>query len=132
MTVIRAQAVLRFIAIVFVMVFPCRHALSVNQNATTFIVSVAVHFVFLANMAYKPARFAKSQSETVLTSINKIDLILSIERTAHMFNIPSDPWYNYMQPFRIALLKQIIKARQTDEKKQQEQKSLTQAQQEKS
>jgi len=49
-----------------------------------------------------------------------------------MFNIPSDPWYNYMQPFRIALLKQIIKARQTDEKKQQEQKSLTQAQQEKS
>lgn len=33
-----------------------------------------------------------------------------------MFNIPSDPWYHYMQPFRIALLKQIIKAHQSAEK----------------
>lgn len=36
-----------------------------------------------------------------------------------MFNTPSDPWYNYMQPFRIALLKQIIKVQQQNDEKQQ-------------
>lgn len=26
-----------------------------------------------------------------------------------MFNSRSDPWYNYMQPFRVAMLKHMIK-----------------------
>ena len=32
-----------------------------------------------------------------------------------MFNLPSDPWYHYMQPFRIALLKKMIKVQQQQE-----------------
>ena len=37
-----------------------------------------------------------------------------------MFNLPSDPWYTYMQPFRIVLLKKMIKAQQQASKAQQE------------
>ena len=29
-----------------------------------------------------------------------------------MFNIPSDPWYRYIQPFRNVLLKKMIKAQE--------------------
>jgi len=35
-----------------------------------------------------------------------------------MFNSPSDPWYTYMQPFRIVLLKKMIKAQQDAAKAQ--------------
>jgi hypothetical protein len=38
-----------------------------------------------------------------------------------MFNLPSDPWYRYMQPFRTAFLKKMIKAQQPVEKTHQEQ-----------
>jgi hypothetical protein len=37
-----------------------------------------------------------------------------------MFNLPSDPWYTYMQPFRIVLLKKMIKAQQEAAKVRQE------------
>jgi hypothetical protein len=35
-----------------------------------------------------------------------------------MFNSRSDPWYTYMQPFRIVLLKKMIKAQQEAAKAQ--------------
>ena len=37
-----------------------------------------------------------------------------------MFNVPSDPWYTYLQPFRIALLKKMIKAQQALQAHQQQ------------
>lgn len=60
--------------------------------------------------------------------LNKIELRIHIERSAHMFNIPSDPWYNYLQPFRIALLKQIIKVQQQNDEKQQNEQQHEQKQ----
>ena len=44
-----------------------------------------------------------------------------------MFNLPSDPWYSYMQPFRAAFLRKMIKAQQQAEKTQQEQTHQEQA-----
>ena len=38
-----------------------------------------------------------------------------------MFNSPSDPWYTYMQPFRIVLLKKMIKAQQQAQRQAQQQ-----------
>jgi hypothetical protein len=35
-----------------------------------------------------------------------------------MFNTVSDPWYAYMQPFRIVFLKKMIKAQQDSQAKQ--------------
>lgn len=35
-----------------------------------------------------------------------------------MFNSRSDPWYTYMQPFRIVFLKKMIKAQQEAAKAQ--------------
>jgi hypothetical protein len=35
-----------------------------------------------------------------------------------MFNTISDPWYAYMQPFRIVFLKKMIKAQQDSQAKQ--------------
>jgi len=45
-----------------------------------------------------------------------------------MFNTPSDPWYTYMQPFRIMLLKKIIKVHQQAEQQQAEQEKAEQQQ----
>ena len=45
-----------------------------------------------------------------------------------MFNIPSDPWYNYMKPFRTVLLKKIIHSQQQSEEKQQEAQASQSAQ----
>ena len=35
-----------------------------------------------------------------------------------MFNLLSDPWYTYMQPFRIVFLKKMIKAQHDASKAQ--------------
>lgn len=45
-----------------------------------------------------------------------------------MFNLPSDPWYTYMQPFRIVLLKKMIKAQQEAAKAQEAQQEKEKAQ----
>ena len=37
-----------------------------------------------------------------------------------MFNVPSDPWSTYMQPFRIVLLRKMIKAQQAQQAHQQQ------------
>jgi len=46
-----------------------------------------------------------------------------------MFDIPSDPWYNYMKPFRIAMLRQVIRAQQQQKEALQQQKEAQQASQ---
>ena len=45
-----------------------------------------------------------------------------------MFDIPSDPWYNYMQPFRIAMLRQVIRAQAQQQQEQQQQEQQQQEQ----
>jgi hypothetical protein len=45
-----------------------------------------------------------------------------------MFNVPSDPWYTYMQPFRIVLLRKMIKAQQAQQAQQAHQQQAHQQQ----
>ena len=45
-----------------------------------------------------------------------------------MFNSSSDSWYNYMQPFRIALHKHMILAQQKAEKAEKAEKAQQQHQ----